>query len=224
MRNEGSGSTRQSSSARRLHYTSGGNVEPRQHRAQRPAVGVSDTYTTHPACQGLGTRTAHTKTDMGRDVMAPIHNLTMQDMNNVIKTLNLRHGANTEILNGGQLDFALQKPSMSLYGREMYPEMYQKAATLMESICKSHCLTDGNKRSSMMAAEYFVNINGATLVLPLKSIRLTVDCAMDADDKMSEELSMWFKTHIAVNPLQLSVMLEELIEEREIVTSLWKLG
>lgn len=159
---------------------------------------------------------------MGRDVMAPIHNLTMQDMNNVIKTLNLRHGANTEILNGGQLDFALQKPSMSLYGREMYPEMYQKAATLMESICKSHCLTDGNKRSSMMAAEYFVNINGATLVLPLKSIRLTVDCAMDADDKMSEELSMWFKTHIAVNPLQLSVMLEELIEEREIVTSLWK--
>lgn len=154
--------------------------------------------------------------------MAPIHNLTLQDMNNVIKTLNSRHGANAAILNKGQLDSALKKPDLSLYGKEFYPLMYEKAAVLMEAICKHHCLTDGNKRSSMMAAEYFVNINGATLVLPLKSVRLTVDCAMDADDKMSEELTMWFKTHIAYNPIQLSVMLEELVEERDVVDSLWR--
>lgn len=171
---------------------------------------------------GSGVGAACNKASRGRSSMAPIHSLTLQDMNNVIKTLNLRHSANVSILNKGQLDSALKKPSLALYGKEMYPMMYEKAAVLMESICKFHCLTDGNKRSSMMAAEYFVSINGATLVLPLKSVRLTVDCAMDADDQMSEELSMWFKTHIADNPVQLSVMLEELVEEREVVASLWK--
>ena len=153
-----------------------------------------------------------------------LHNLTYDDMADVIETLNRRHCVNATVMNKGQLEAALEKPSLSMYGRVFYPELYQKAAVLMESICKSHCLSDGNKRASMMAAEYLVIANGATLVLPLKSIRLTVDCAMDRDDKMSDELIMWFKTHIAQDSIQLAIMLEELIEEQQVVTTLLDQG
>ena len=146
-----------------------------------------------------------------------VYDLTRQDMDRVISNLNNNFDANVSVLNEGQLGFALDKSRMSLRGRAIYPEMHQKAAVLMETLCKSHTLTDGNKRASVMAAEYLANINGATLVVPLKAARMAVDCAMDADDRMSEEIAAWFKTHIARDELELAVMLEELVEERDTV-------
>ena len=162
--------------------------------------------------------------DIAGGMLMTFYSLTYDDMLDTVNAMNHYHRVNATIMNKGQLDFALRKPDLSFAGREVYPELHQKASTLMEAICKSHCLSDGNKRASMMAAEYLASANGATLVLPLKSIRLTVDCAMDEDDSMSGELSMWFKTHIARNPLQLSIMLEELIEEFHIVTALLEQG
>ena len=142
-------------------------------------------------------------------------------MNNVINVLNSTSNTSVNVLNEGQLDFALEKSRMSIRGRELYPKLYQKAAVLMETLCKSHTLTDGNKRASFMAAEHLANVNGAILVVPLKAARLAVDCAMDADDKMSGEIAAWFKAHIARDELELSVMLEELVEERDIVAALF---
>lgn len=149
-----------------------------------------------------------------------VRDMTRRHMDVVINNLNNNFNANVSVLNWGQLGFALDKPRMSLRGIALYPEMYQKAAVLMETLCKSHTLTDGNKRASVMAAEYLANINGATLVVPLKVARMAVDCAMDADDRMSEEIVAWFKVHIAHDELELAVMLEELVEERDMVSSL----
>ena len=142
------------------------------------------------------------------------------DMDEVINALDSSSDTRVSILNEGQLNFAIEKSSMSLHGKVLYPEMHQKAAVLMETLCKSHTLTDGNKRASIMAAEYLANINGGILVIPLKTARLAVDCAMDADDKMSEEIAAWFKTHIAHDELELAVMFEEVVEERDVVTTL----
>ena len=138
-----------------------------------------------------------------------VRDLTRRHMDVVINNLNNNFNANVSVLNRGQLGFALDKPRMSLRGIALYPELHQKATVLMETLCKSHTLTDGNKRASVMAAEYLANINGATLVVPLKTARLAVDCAMDADDRMSEEMAARFKAHIARDELELAVMLEE---------------
>ena len=142
------------------------------------------------------------------------------EMNKVIDTLNNNFGARATVINEGQLDFALEKPRMSLRGTELYPELHQKAAVLMETLCKSHTLSDGNKRASVMAAAYLAGINGATLVVPLKTARLALDCAMDAGDEMSEEIAAWFKAHMARDELELAVMLEEVVEERDMVAAL----
>ncbi len=90
----------------------------------------------------------------------------------------------------------------------------------MEALTKSHVLSDGNKRCAMMVAELMIKVNDCELILPLKSIRLSVDTAMDKDDAMTEEIEQWFKVHTAKNSDQLSIMLREHLEEESIINSL----
>ena len=67
----------------------------------------------------------------------------------------------------------------------------------METITKAHVLSDGNKRTAMLVAQLMIDTNGGRLVLPLKSVRLSVDTAMD--DAMPEIIRQWFKVHTAMN-------------------------
>ena len=83
----------------------------------------------------------------------------------------------------------------------------------METLTKAHCLSDGNKRLAMLAAEIMAYRNGATLVHPLKSIRFSVDTAMNAEDAMRDEIQLWFKTHLARDDTELAIMLEERLGE-----------
>ena len=145
---------------------------------------------------------------------------SIQDVQIIIDRLNKRHGINATIMCEGQLKFILEKPRMQIYCSELYPELYQKAAALMEGLTKAHTLTDGNKRCAMNVAEYMINVNGAELVLPLKTIRLSVDTAEDDGDKMSKEIQQWFKVHTANNMDQLSILLEEIAEEDSIILNL----
>ncbi|MCH7560330.1 MAG: tetratricopeptide repeat protein [Thaumarchaeota archaeon] len=148
--------------------------------------------------------------------------VTISHIKTFIKQLNKRHGASINIQNKGQLEFALEKPKLTLHGNNIYPEIYQKAAVLMETINKLHTLSDGNKRTAMLSAEYFVNENNCHLILPLKATRFSVDVAKDKDDKLTDEIQKWFKTHISTNSHQLFVMLEERIEEESVIESLMK--
>lgn len=139
----------------------------------------------------------------------------------ILDRMNKRYGMREKIINKGQLEFALEKPKIKFVGQqEQYPELYQKAAILMETITKSHPFSDGNKRCAMMAAEYMIYRNNCELVLPLKSIRFSVDIAMDEKDEMREEIHKWFKVHIAKNAFQISVLLMEQIEEESIINNL----
>lgn len=128
------------------------------------------------------------------------------------------------ITNKGQLEFALEKPKLNIRGVDMYPELYQKAAVLMETIAKTHALSDGNKRTAMLIAQTMVTANGGRLILPLKSIRLSVNTAMDANDEMSELIQQWFKTHIAIDACQSCSMLTELHEEEGVIKTMLKQG
>lgn len=131
----------------------------------------------------------------------------------IIKHLSRTNDGGIAILNSGQLESALDKPRTVLFGHEQYPELYQKVAILMETLTKAHCLSDGNKRFAMLAAEIMAYRNGATLVHPLKSIRFSVDTAMDAEDAMRDEIQLWFKTHLARDDTELAIMLEERLGE-----------
>src|SRR5690348_1054549 len=146
--------------------------------------------------------------------------LTLEHVHAIIDELSKRQGESIAIINKGQLEFALEKPHMMVFGTDPYPELYQKIAILMESINKGHTLSDGNKRTAIMAAEYMANENDARLVLPFKAIRFSVEVAKDKDDLMREIIQKWFKTHLATDRFQLCAMLQENIEEEAIIKSL----
>ena len=145
---------------------------------------------------------------------------TPHDVERIITEISKQDKTKITIINRGQLEFALEKPRMQVYGHEQYPEIYQKAAVVMETLTKSHVLSDGNKRCAMRVAELMILYNGSLLVLPLKAIRLSVDTAMDEKDYMSEEIAQWFKVHTADNIDQLSVLLEEYVEEISTILAL----
>ncbi|MDJ0461154.1 Fic family protein [Streptomyces sp. H27-C3] len=68
-----------------------------------------------------------------------------------------------EVRDYGLLDSALARPQASVFGQDAYPDVWQKAAALMESLARNHALVDGNKRVAWYATWVFLQMNGHKL-------------------------------------------------------------
>lgn len=66
----------------------------------------------------------------------------------------------------GLLDSAAHRPTTSLFGRDAYPDLDDKAAVLLESLVRNHALVDGNKRIGWLAVAVFYGLNGVVLEAP----------------------------------------------------------
>ncbi|MDP9441038.1 MAG: type II toxin-antitoxin system death-on-curing family toxin [Actinomycetota bacterium] len=60
----------------------------------------------------------------------------------------------------GLLGSAAARPQTSVFGEDAYPDLWTKAAALLQSILKNHALVDGNKRLGWLATATFLEING----------------------------------------------------------------
>jgi death-on-curing protein len=47
-----------------------------------------------------------------------------------------------------------------VFGEDAYPDLWTKAAALLQSLVKNHALVDGNKRLGWLATATFLEING----------------------------------------------------------------
>jgi death-on-curing protein len=63
----------------------------------------------------------------------------------------------------GLLLSAVARPGGTFDGDELYPDLYRKAAALMESLINNHPFVDGNKRTGIASAAMFLRINGYRL-------------------------------------------------------------
>jgi death-on-curing protein len=68
-----------------------------------------------------------------------------------------------EVRDYGLLESALARPKASVFGQDAYPDLWQKAAALMESLARNHALVDGNKRIAWYATWVLLQINGYAL-------------------------------------------------------------
>ncbi|MBN6053076.1 Fic family protein [Nonomuraea sp. RK-328] len=55
------------------------------------------------------------------------------------------------------------RPQTTVFGDDAYPDLWEKAAALMQSILVGHPLVDGNKRLAWTAAVAFLEDNGEIL-------------------------------------------------------------
>lgn len=63
----------------------------------------------------------------------------------------------------GLLESAVMRPQTSLFGRDAYLSLDEKAAVLLESLVRNHALIDGNKRIGWLATVVFLGLNGADI-------------------------------------------------------------
>jgi len=75
----------------------------------------------------------------------------------------------------GALESAAARPQMTFAGKDLYPDIWTKAAVLCHSLCKNHPFIDGNKRTAFASMDIFLRLNRQCI---------------DADDDSAEDLMM----------------------------------
>ena len=59
-----------------------------------------------------------------------------------------------------RLESAVSRPQAPFAGKKLYPDVFFKAAALLDSLINNHPFTDGNKRTGISAAALFLQANG----------------------------------------------------------------
>ncbi len=57
------------------------------------------------------------------------------------------------------LSLVVEQPQMVVFGTELYPTIWVKAAYVMQKITKKHIFSDGNKRTAYIATKLFLMKN-----------------------------------------------------------------
>jgi death-on-curing protein len=92
--------------------------------------------------------------------------LTLEDVTELALMVLAAESETLQIRDAGLLQSALARPRMTVFGADAYPSLPRKAAALLESVARSHCLLDGNRRLAWAAAKLFLMLNGLHLKAP----------------------------------------------------------
>lgn len=63
----------------------------------------------------------------------------------------------------GLLGSAVARPQTTAFGTDAYPDIWAKAAALLQSLVNNHALIDGNKRLGWLATAVFLELNGLSV-------------------------------------------------------------
>ncbi|MCC5033163.1 type II toxin-antitoxin system death-on-curing family toxin [Streptomyces sp. WAC 00631] len=63
----------------------------------------------------------------------------------------------------GLLTSAVHRPQSRMFGVEAYTDLFEKAASLLQSLAVNHPLVDGNKRMAWMCTVVFLDPNGVEM-------------------------------------------------------------
>lgn len=70
-----------------------------------------------------------------------------------------KHGGSQGVRDMGMLESAVNRPFATFGGGDLYPDIYFKAAALMQSIIKNHPFVDGNKRTGFTSSYTLLLLN-----------------------------------------------------------------
>ena len=70
------------------------------------------------------------------------------------------HGDSAGIRDQGLLESAFGRPFQTVFGRDAYPTVIDKAVALFHSLVSNHPFHDGNKRTALLSLYHFLLANG----------------------------------------------------------------
>ena len=93
----------------------------------------------------------------------------------------------------GGLESALARPHAAFGDTAFYPDVFSKAAVLMDGLTRNHTFIDGNKRISVSTAVLFLHVNGYRLTATnpeLEEFAIYVTTMKPSIDTIAD----WFRT------------------------------
>lgn len=85
------------------------------------------------------------------------------DFEDVLAIADIAFGRSVTVRDFGLLQSAVHRPSAGMFGQEAYPDLYGKAAALLQSLIINHPFVDGNKRTAWLSMYTFLGLNGIEL-------------------------------------------------------------
>ncbi len=69
-----------------------------------------------------------------------------------------------------KLETILEIPKQNVFGKELYPTIYEKASCYFYFIIKNHPFLNGNKRLAIVSTDVFLSLNQFELEVPWQEI------------------------------------------------------
>jgi death-on-curing protein len=121
-----------------------------------------------------------------------MHTLTAEQVLFIHARLIAETGGLGGVRDLGMLESAVGRPTASFDNKDLYPDLFAKAAALMTSLINDHPFVDGNKRTGIAAAVLFLRINGYNFSASPKDLEKKT--LLVAQDRMSlEEIAEWLQ-------------------------------
>lgn len=119
------------------------------------------------------------------------------DYEQVIKlhsTLISRTGGIDGVRDDNLLDSALKTPFQTFGGKDLYPEILDKASQLCYSLIENHPFTDGNKRIGVHLTLLFLKINNIELTYSQKEL-IEFGLSVAAGNMNKDDIKQWLINH-----------------------------
>ena len=100
------------------------------------------------------------------------------------------------------LSVIIEQPQMVLFGHELYPSLWLKAAFVLQKSTKKHIFTDGNKRTAYVVTKLFLKLNGYSLKVSKSqgiALMLSVTTSTDSSEIMQKVATFLQQNSVRIN-------------------------
>jgi len=93
------------------------------------------------------------------------------------------------------LNMCVSLPAQNVFGKELYPTIFDKAAILYQKLVQKHCFYNANKRTALVALHTFLRLNNINFSVDNKVMEdYTVNVATDKQLTW-ESIAKWIEEH-----------------------------
>lgn len=105
-----------------------------------------------------------------------------------------KSGGSHGLRDAGLLDAAVHQPQATFAGVDLYPTIFDKAGALCHSLIKNHAFVDGNKRTSLLSAMTFLELNGYRFECEQEEL-VSFGLKIDNENITADSIAAWLKSH-----------------------------